>query len=476
MLDKLFKNKLFTYIYTIVLFLLAAVIVLKNDEINGTIIFGYIASVALILSSRLTDAMLPALLLCVFATRCYNSANIFLEKIPFFIPIILAIIAHFIIYKRKLRIGSSFFGLCAVTLAVTLGGLGTISASDYFAGSALYYVFGLGIGMVAFYLLVKANFTAESGTEVARIMYVVGLFACFCVLRFYIADWELFIETKKFVNFQSSNNLATFLMLAMPFPLFYASKRYVDILAFLLIYICTVMTGSRGGLLMGTVEFIVILIAFAIFDNTRVFNRFFYIFIVITLVVAGLLSLKKISAFCGFDLGVGSDASIWECIVSFKDYFFRNDGNKSEARVKLLDRMIVDFKNNPLFGTGIGYTGNSDIYNPKAGAMNWYHMWFAQVIGGLGITGILAYGYQLVNRFIIFFKNFNIFNITLMLSYFGLFIMSQVNPGEFCPMPYAALAVTLFIIMEKDNDDIELCSLLQKTKEKFIKKFRKNVS
>ena len=86
MLDKLFKNKLFTYIYTIVLFLLAAVIVLKNDEINGTIIFGYIASVALILSSRLTDAMLPALLLCVFATRCYNSANIFLEKIPFFIP------------------------------------------------------------------------------------------------------------------------------------------------------------------------------------------------------------------------------------------------------------------------------------------------------------------------------------------------------------------------------------------------------
>jgi hypothetical protein len=265
-------------------------------------------------------------------------------------------------------------------------------------------------------------------------------------------------------------------MLAMPFPLFYASKRYVDILAFLLIYICTVMTGSRGGLLMGTVEFIVILIAFAIFDNTRVFNRFFYISIVITLVVAGLLSLKKISAFCGFDLGVGSDASIWECIVSFKDYFFRNDGNKSEARVKLLDRMIVDFKNNPLFGTGIGYTGNSDIYNPKAGAMNWYHMWFAQVIGGLGITGILAYGYQLVNRFIIFFKNFNIFNITLMLSYFGLFIMSQVNPGEFCPMPYAALAVTLFIIMEKDNDDIELCSLLQKTKEKFTKKFRKNVS
>lgn len=470
MLDKIFKNKIFTYVYTVLLFLLATVVVFRNDEVNGTIVFGYIASAALILSSRLTDAMLPAMLLCVFVTRCYDSADIFLAKVPFFIPVVLAIIAHFIIYRRKIRIGRSFFGLCAVTLAVTLGGLGTISASDYFAGGALYYVFGLGIGMVAFYLLVKANFTAESGREVARIMYVMGLFACFCVLRFYAADWELLLETGTFVNFQSSNNLATFLMFAMPFPLFYASRRYFDILAFFLIYICTVMTGSRGGLLMGTVEFVVILVAFAIFDNTRVFNRFFYILIAIALVLTALFSLKEIAAFCGFNLGVADDASPWECLVAFKDYFFQDNGNKSEARVKLIDRMIADFKNNPIFGTGIGYTGNADIYNPRAGAMNWYHMWFAQVIGGLGIVGILAYGYQLIDRFIIFFKNFNLFNITFMLSYFGLFIMSQVNPGEFCPMPYTALAVTFFIIMEKESDDIDLKALPGKIKAKFAKK------
>jgi len=53
------------------------------------------------------------------------------------------------------------------------------------------------------------------------------------------------------------------------------------------------------------------------------------------------------------------------------------------------------------------------------------------------------------------------------MSYMGLFLMSQVNPGEFCPMPYAALAVTFFIIMEKD--DIAISDLWQKFKVKLSK-------
>jgi len=113
--------------------------------------------------------------------------------------------------------------------------------------------------------------------------------------------------------------------------------------------------------------------------------------------------------------------------------------------------MVEDFKTNPVFGVGIGYTGNENIYDSVKGAMNWYHMWFAQVIGGLGIVGILSYGYQLIERIIIFLKNRNLLNFTFLMSYMGLFLMSQVNPGEFCPMPYAALAVTFFIIMEKDD-------------------------
>ena len=119
--------------------------------------------------------------------------------------------------------------------------------------------------------------------------------------------------------------------------------------------------------------------------------------------------------------------------------------------------MLLDFRTNPLFGVGIGNTGNSDLYSPVKGAMNWYHMWVAQVVGSLGILGILAYGYQLVDRFILVIKNHKFIFITLFMSYIGLFLMSQVNPGEFCPAPYAMLAVTIFAFIEKKEDDKIIC-------------------
>ena len=448
MLDKLFRNKIFIALYTPLLFVLACAVTIHNREIDGAILFAYIASATLLLSSRLTDAMQPAMLLCVFVTRCYDSSEAFFAKIPYLIPVVLAIILHFVIYAKRLKfgIGQSFFGLCGVTLAVTLGGLGTISSAEYFAGGARVYVFGLGIGMVLFYLLVKANTDEGSARDVLRVMYVTGLFACFCVLRFYAADWETVMETHRLVEFQSSNNLATFLMIAMPVPLFYASRRYVDILSVVLIYICTFLTGSRGGLLMGTIEFVLIFLAFAFYEK-RIFNRILYALIAVAFIWTVYEYLPDLAEFYGIQLGSAADGTnnLAYYIEKLKGFFVR-DG---EARVVLLDRMFKDFDTNPLFGVGIGYTGNSDAYNPVKGAMNWYHMWFAQVIGGLGVLGILAYGYQLVERIVIFFRNQSLLHFTFLMSYLGLFLMSQVNPGEFCPMPYAALAMTFFALMEK---------------------------
>ena len=455
MLDKIFKSKIFIALYTPLLFLLACLITLKNQEIIGTVIFVYITAAMMLLSSRLTDAMLPALLICVFATRCYNSADAFFALVPYFIPPVVGVILHFVLYAKRLRfkVGPSFLGLCAVTLSVTLGGLGTIRAEEYFAGGALFYVFALGIGMILFYLLVKANTDGDSARDVARSVYVMGLFACFCVLRFYADAWETVLVAKEFVEFQSSNNLATLLMIAMPMPLFYASRRYVDILSVVLMYVCVILSGSRGGLLMGTVEFILIFFAFAIYEK-RIFNRILYAVLGLSFVVAIVKLIPEIASFCKIDLGAaeeGGALTLADYITKMKEYFMR-DG---ESRMSLLDRVMGDFKSNPVFGVGIGYTGNTDIYNPVKGAMNWYHMWFAQVIGGLGVVGILAYGYQLVGRVIIFFKNRNLLHFTFAVSYVGLFLMSQVNPGEFCPMPYAALAMTYFALMEKDSVDIK---------------------
>ena len=450
MADRIFEHRVFSRLYAAVLFAVACTVALFQWEVNGAILFAYVASAALILSSRLTDAMLPAMLLSVFVTRCYKSADVFLEKLPWMLPVAVAILLHFVIYRDKYRenldIGPSLWGLLAVAFAVTFGGLGTISASEYFAGGSLFYVFGLGFGMVLFYLIVKANLTHGSANEVVKILYLAGLLACVCVLRLYITDLLFDMRAQDKHYFQSSNNLSTFLMLAMPMPMFYASKRHVHLLSVLLVYGCILLTGSRGGLLMGTLEFFIILLVFACRKQSKTGLRllcggtFAVVFGAILLFPAQWMTFLKIP----FD---ANNSSAQTYVTALKGYIFA-DG---DARIQLLGRMKIDLRSNPLFGAGIGYKGNTDLYRPAKGAMNWYHMWIAQVVGGLGIVGILAYGYQLLHRVVIFFRNRSLVNLVLFLSYLGLFLMSQVNPGEFCPMPYAALAMTYFVIMEMEE-------------------------
>ena len=449
-MDRLFKHPWFTAVYTAFTFLAACAVVHFQWEINGAILFAYIASFALICSSRLTDAMLPAMLLSVFVTKCYNSADTFLGKWPWMIPVALSIAAHFMIYRenyrKSFRVGSTFPALCAVAVAVTLGGLGTIPLSDYFSWGSLFYVFGLGIGMVLFYLIVRANFNEDHARDVCRILYVSGLLACFCVINFYLQDWETFLETQKFLHFQSQNNLSTFLMLAMPFPMLYASRRYVDLTAVVLMYLCIILTASRGGFLMGTVEFFLILTVFALRRKSPAALRILCGSLAAISLALLFAFFTKWMAFMGISVD-GSNATAASYLRALQNFFF----SKDQERARLIYRMGEDFCLNPLFGTGIGYTGNTDLYNPVKGAMNWYHMWFAQVVGGLGVVGILAYGYQLCNRAAVFIKNRRLETLVMLLSYLGLFLMSQVNPGEFCPMPYAALAVTYFAVMEESS-------------------------
>ena len=455
MLDKLLRNKIFTYIYTPLLCLLACAIVVHEVEIYGAAVMVLIAALMLVVSSRLTDAMLPVMLTAVFVTKLYDllgnkvyKAQL-MEIIWVAVPVVAAVIFHFIYYRKPFVVGRSFWGLCAISVALILGGVGTLPMEDYFSG-ALFYVLGLGVGMMVFYLLIKPQIDEEFSRELLRVMYIMGLFAGFCVIMFYVRRWDEFISTREFLWFQSKNNLSTFLMFALPFPVFFAVKNPLHMLSTLFMYICMIFSGSRGGLLMGTVELFIILAAYIILYPNNFKQR---IIAISTSVVFGAAVVCCIPLIAKLN-GISSDSggtilNVNELIEKLKLYLVRED----EVRFRVLQRTGDDFRSNPLFGVGMGYTGNEDLYNAKAGAMNWYHMWFAQVFAGLGIVGVLAYGYQLIDRIIIFFKNRNNLTLTLMLSYIGLFLMSQVNPGEFCPAPYAMLGVTFFVIMEGNSKD-----------------------
>ena len=452
MLDKLLKKSHFYTAFVILLLILAMIISVTNFQVAGAVIFGVIAALSLVLFSDLTVFLAPTLLLSVFVTECYDSYSTFIKFIPLAIPLAGAIIFHLVKYKIKIKPSKSLPGLIAVAIAVTLGGIGTIPASDYFSPKSLFYMFMLGGGMILLYLLFTARFNSESGIRIAILMYAVGILASFMICLFYARNWETFKVSYRFLSYQPSNNLSTFLMLAMPFPMFFARTRHIDVIATLFMYVCTALSSSRAGLLMGSVEIIIIFVAYTFFFEKKIAKKIFYT----ALLVVGVCTFLKLLPHLVIKLSyrsLGRDVdsmTFGECVEILKEYFI----SPNESRIRAIKQGFDDFKANPIFGMGIGYTGNTHVYSPVSGAMNWYHLWTAQIFGGLGIVGILAYGYQLIARVKIYLQNRSPLNMTLFMSYIGLWLMSQLNPGEFCPIPYAMMAVIYFAVMErKENED-----------------------
>ncbi|MBR4033869.1 MAG: O-antigen ligase family protein, partial [Clostridia bacterium] len=123
-----------------------------------------------------------------------------------------------------------------------------------------------------------------------------------------------------------------------------------------------------------------------------------------------------------------------------------------EARWKLLLRSISDFKEHPLFGIGFCSTENADIYAAD-GCISWYHLYFPQIWGSLGLVGCVAFLYQLAIRARLAIFRPNATTVALALSYLGILLYSQTDPGEFVPIPFAALAVLIFVYLEKHYEN-----------------------
>ncbi|MBO5270174.1 MAG: hypothetical protein J6B77_05270, partial [Clostridia bacterium] len=81
------------------------------------------------------------------------------------------------------------------------------------------------------------------------------------------------------------------------------------------------------------------------------------------------------------------------------------------------------------------------------------HLYFPQIWGGLGLVGCIAFAYQAVLRVKLILFRPNAKTVAIALSYIGLFLYSQTDPGEFIPIPFAALAVLMFVLLERHYEE-----------------------
>lgn len=406
----------------------------------GAIIFLVIICLALIFCDDIISTLAPFLIVCSFTIQCYNSFDFFIKFI-WLIPLpVFAVLFHFLVYREKLDTGKTWKGILAVSVAITLGGLGKITFPEYFNGSAIYHTLGLGFGMLFAYFIMNSHYKPTSQHYVLRfhfshIMTFVGCFCVFMIIYHYALNWSTFISTLTPLDFQWRNNVSTILMLTMPFAFFLSAKKYPYIFLGILQFAAILFTGSRGGALGAAAELALCLFSVVYTDAKN--RKKTLIMIAVAVVTVILLSIKYFESF-------------------FLPVIFRVES--VNVRAGLMARAIEDFKSNILFGRGLGYMGNSDVHDPAKFALCWYHSAPFQVIGSFGLLGVFAFSYQFYNRMKVIWKRTTHFNITLFISYAGLFLMSLVNPGEFCPLPYGLIATLLFIICDKNNIAAENCS------------------
>lgn len=426
--------------FMLLMFALAALITIFHLEVAGVIIFVFIISILLVLCDDLLTTTLPFLLVALTLIKCNDSYRVFIHYVGYSAIVIAALIFHFVYYRQKIVLGKALSPMIAASIAVTLGGVGFLSAKEYFNLVSFYYVFGLGFGMVLIYIILTTYLNCERDYSVKEkftdIMVYMGLFAVFMMLEFYLVNIREVIDTKGIIYMQWRNNISTFLMLAMPFAAFKAVKKPSYVFLALIYYLCILLAGSRGGLIFGGIE-LVMTISILIGIDKR--HRWTFIAIAMGIMLSAAFYFQD---FYGF-----FSETINRLIMGLMGI----TGSEKEVRLRLFARAFEDFNSNPIFGTGLAYMGNRDVHPSKEFALCWYHCEPLQIMASLGTLGIVAFSIQLMWRFYIFLKKKTVFNITILVSYVGLEMMSLVNPGIFCPIPYLFMVTMYLAIVEMIN-------------------------
>ena len=144
--------------------------------------------------------------------------------------------------------------------------------------------------------------------------------------------------------------------------------------------------------------------------------------------------------------------ALLECVLHSRIGEDIQDSNSD--RLQFLARAADDFLRHPVFGIGLCSTRNADVFTGVEGSMVFYHNSLAQVMGSMGLVGIVAYGRLLHDRIALLRQGSrDPFVRILTLSYLGMFLISLCNPGEFCPFPNAALMVMVFAQAEEAVGD-----------------------
>lgn len=426
--------------YFPILLVIATTFLVLDQQVMGVAALLTVTIWLLALCPDAMAALCPFMMLFLLAGPEYDDLSVFMPCVPLALPLLLAALLHLALWPQTLRVGRSGYSLALVSLATVFGGSGVISQKDYFSPIALYYVIGLGGGLLILYVLFRSHLARERSYDLCErfmaIFYTIGLTAVSLVLAHYVHHFAEFMECRSVLNFNYRNFCATVLLTTLPMPFYFARKNRLHLLVGVLFEMALVLSGSRSALLFGAILTVLCCIYLVYYGVVPL--RVMLAAGAVTALMMALFGMQYLTEFYACRMAGG--------------HFIRS----GEDRWHLLARGLSDFLHHPLFGIGLGNTANTDLFTGVRGSMTFYHNAVAQVIGSMGLLGIVAYGRLVIDRVTLLRKERNPFTSAMTLSYMGMMMVSMTNPGVFCPFPNAIMMVMAFAMVEEATGDVAL--------------------
>ena len=426
---------LYSRLYMVLLGLLVFVCWYLEKEIVGVAIVIFFASIVLVLRRDTTPLIAIIFVIAMIFPRDIDPLS-YGNAFFFFIPLPIAIVFHFIRFRVPMRVGKMFFPQLAVSIALFVGGIGVIPKDNYLTG--LTYVILLGVAILFFYFLFYLYAYPPKNVDfkmfIANLLNVVGTIIVCQVATRYIQEPEVHFRVGSAVSigWGCGNNFATILLFTVGGTLYLASKSKASLFYLVLAvlqYVAIVLGWSRGATLFAAIILPMYIIALFVSAGK---NRRYVVFggvIVLAFMLAVIIVFhKEIFALVDMVLAQGTGVS---------------------GRDKLYSEAIQVFLANPIFGAGVGFYG--DYYRFDIMPMYWFHSTLFQVIGSMGIVGILAYAYYYYARYRVMVRKKCAFSVFMIIGMIGFEGYSMMDTGTFVPIPIMIMVILMTLLIELDN-------------------------
>ena len=411
-----------------------------DQSVTGMVALLLIGSVILIVNKDIMP-LLPCLIYTIYCTSNNNILSIKSNIIVFVIVCIIfsiCLIAHFFIYKPKFKLFKLTIPLILVSMALFLGGIGFLSFTDYLKG--ITFMLSLGPLLLFLYYFIMLYLSPPSWVNAREylcyIMVVIGVVVLGQVAIFVIrADLPIIdlIRVTMDVGWGNRNGIAMTLVLCFPcaFYIAFGRKRMAVpfyLLSFLM-YLTVMFIYSRGGVVASTMTMIALLLYSAIKSPNK---RYFVNSLALLMIPISIYAIMNP-----------------DVILAIIEKFTSYEGIGSSGRDSLFKEAYKLFIQNPIFGSGVGYVGN--IFTVPDFCMYWFHSTLFQVIGNMGLVGIIAYSIFYITRGITMFSSLKPFNILISLAILGFEAHSMVDVGTFNPFPFMFIIIILTAFLEYSN-------------------------